>query len=72
VSRVAALVEMLPSPIAKLIGAGLEVTVEAVKAADRAPDVSPLKILNSLRDQLRESVTAAWQSAINESDPKDA
>lgn len=70
VRRVAQLVELIGGPVAQVIGAGLEVTAEAIRVAAKDPAHDAAALLLVLRDQLRADLASEWQRALDETEPK--
>lgn len=70
VQRVAQLVELMPSPIATVVGAGLELVTEAIRVtmSTQDQDVAVAALLVGLRNRLRAETTAELQQALDASE----
>jgi hypothetical protein len=56
-----------PTPLAAFVGALLELGADVLRAGTQAGE-DPVRLLNTLRRDLRASVSAAWQAELDRSD----
>lgn len=59
--------EAQSNPLAKALGVGLGITMDAVDIAEKDPSIDPVALLRTFREGLRAGVTAELQAALDAS-----
>jgi hypothetical protein len=60
-----ALIASWPAPLAAFVGALLDLGGDVLQAATHAGEADPVRILQTLRRDLRASVSADWQTELD-------